>query len=152
MTTRISDEERGAFFREIDQACRSAAWAALATVKNGEPRVRLVHPTWEASAGVVWFATDPASPKAAQIKAQPVVDLQWQVSPPDFIHVLVRGRAQLMHDDETRKHVWDTLDYDLADFWPDGPTAKNYVAVRIEPVRVEHSKMFGSQDQRVWGR
>ena len=55
-------------------------------------------------------------------------------------------------DDAIRRRVWDVLDYDLSAFWPGGPTDPNYVAVRIVPERVELSKMFGSQDKRVWRR
>lgn len=145
---RVSVSDRKQFFEEVDAACRKAVWAAVATVAGGEPRVRLVHPTWEGD--TLWFATGPTTPKALQIQANPHIDVQYQVAPPDFVHVLVRGRAVLLDDDETKKHVWDVLDYDLGAFWPGGPGDPNYCAVRIEPTRVELSKMFGSQDKRVW--
>ncbi len=53
----ISDPEK--FFADVDAACRKAVWCAVATVANNEPRVRLVHPTWEG--GTLWFATAPES-------------------------------------------------------------------------------------------
>jgi general stress protein 26 len=142
----ISDPEK--FFAEVDAACRKAVWCAIATVANDEPRVRLVHATWEGD--TLWFATFPQSPKAKQIAANPNVDIQYQVAPPDFVHVMVRGKAELLPDDATRKRVWDVLDYDLSEFWPGGPTDPGYVAVRITPTRVELSKMFGSVDKQVW--
>jgi general stress protein 26 len=147
---RVTDADESAFFELVDQASRKAVWAAVATVEDGAPRVRLVHPTWEGD--VLWFATAPGSPKARQIRERPQVDLQYQVSPPDFVHVLVRGTAELCSDDATRRHAWDVLDYDLSAFWPGGPSDPNYVAVRIRPERVELSKMFGSRDRRVWRR
>jgi general stress protein 26 len=147
---RVTDAERDAFFREVDEASRKAVWCALASVEDGAPRVRLVHPTWDGD--VLWFATSPASPKARQLARDPRVDVQYQVAPPDFVHVLVRGRAELCRDDATRRRVWDVLDYDLSAFWPGGPTDPGYVAVRVVPERVELSKMFGSQDKRVWRR
>ena len=58
----VSDAERESFFQDVDAACRTAVWAAVSTVRDGEPRVRLVHPTWEGE--TLWFATDPKSPKA----------------------------------------------------------------------------------------
>lgn len=146
--TRIGPGERADFFRDVDAASRKAVWAALATVDGAAPRVRLVHPTWEDD--VLWFATFPDSPKARQIRARPEVDLQYQVAPPDFVHVLVRGRAEVLADDATRRHVWDVMDYDLSQFWPGGPTDPSYAAVRVTPTRVELSKMFGMQDKRVW--
>jgi general stress protein 26 len=145
---RIGEAERAEFFRDVDAASRAAVWAALATTCDGAPRVRLVHPTWEGE--TLWFATFPDSPKARQIRARPEVDLQYQVAPPDFVHVLVRGRAEILDDEATRRHVWEVLDYDLSAFWPGGPTDPGYVPVRIRPARVELSKMFGSQDKRVW--
>jgi hypothetical protein len=42
------------------------------------------------------------------------------------------------------------IDYDLSQFWPGGPTDPNYSPVRIDPERVELSKMFGTADKRVW--
>ena len=146
--SRIDDSEREAFFRDVDAACRKAVWCAVATVAGDEARVRLVHPTWEGE--TLWFATSPTSPKARQIAKNPSVDIQYQVAPPDFVHVLVRGRAEIVTANDVREHVWDVLDYDLADFWPEGPGDPNYAAVRITPTRVELSKMFGSQDKRVW--
>ncbi len=147
--TRVEESDRADFLAAVDQAARaSQGWMALATVAGQEARVRIVHGTWEGDS--LWFATSPDSPKAAQMRANPSVDIQFQVAPPDFVHVLVRGRAELCSDDETRKRVWDVMDYDLSAFWPGGPTDPGYVAVRVVPTRIELSKMFGSQDKRVW--
>ncbi len=146
--SKVSESERSTFFKDVDTACRAAVWGAVATVRDGEPRVRLVHPTWEGE--TLWFATDPTSPKALQIAETPVVDIQYQVAPPEFVHILVRGKAEILTDEATRKHVWDVLDYDLAQFWPDGPGSEGYAAIRITPTRVEHSRMFGTVEKRVW--
>jgi len=148
--TRVAEAARERFFADVDAACRKAVWCALATVEGAEPRVRLVHPTWEGE--TLWLATAPQSPKARQIRANPSVDVQYQVAPPDFVHVMVRGTAEVIGDDAVRKRVWDVLDYDLSQFWPGGPTDSNYAAVRIAPTRVELSRMFGTQDRRVWHR
>ena len=147
---RVSEADRAAFFADVDAASRKPIWCALATSLAGEPRVRMVHPTWEN--GVLWFATRTGSPKHRQIERNPTVDLQYQVAPPDFVHVTVRGRAEIVIDPAEKKRVWDVIDYDLGAFWPGGPTDPNYTLVRITPSRVEHSVMFGSQHQRVWRR
>jgi general stress protein 26 len=147
---RVTEAERADFWKAVDEASRKAIWCALATVEGGAPRVRIVHPTWDGD--VLWFATAPQSPKAKQIAREPRVDVQYQVAPPDFVHVLVRGRAELCSDDATRRHAWDVIDYDLGQFWPGGPADPSYVAVRIVPDRVELSKTFGSQEKRVWTR
>lgn len=108
----------------------------------------MVHPTWEGD--VLWLATGPATPKAKQMANNPIVDVQWQVSPPNFIHIMCRGTAELIMDDAIRAHAWEALDYDLNDFFPGGPTDPNYVAVKVTPTRVELSEMFGSVNQRIW--
>ena len=79
-------EDKDSFFAAIDEASKKAVWCALATVDGAQARVRVVHPTWEGD--VLWFATGTGSPKARQIAANPSVDVQFQVAPPDFVHVI----------------------------------------------------------------
>lgn len=146
--TSISDSEKDAFFKAVDEACKKAVWCAVATAHKGDPRVRMVHPTWEGD--VLWFATGPQSPKAAQMAANPVVDIQYQVAPPDFIHVMVRGTAELITDQETKNHAWDAIDYDLTQFGNSGPDSPDFLPIRITPTRVELSEMFGSINKKVW--
>lgn len=145
---RVAEAERAEFFQAVEAAAKRAIWCALATVEGGEPRVRVVHPTWEGE--VLWFATSTSSPKLRQLRENPAVDLQFQVAPPDFVHLTVRGRAEIVGEAAEKKRVWDVLDYDLGEFWPGGPTDPEYALVKVWPERVELSKMFGSQDVRVW--
>ena len=145
---KVVGSERDEFFRAVDEASRRAVWAALASVEAGEPRVRMIHPTWEA--GVLWFATGTRSPKLRQLRANPAVEIQYQVAPPDFVHIVVRGRAEIVELASEKKRVWDVIDYDLEQFWTGGPTDPEYSLVKVHPRRVELSKMFGSQDVRVW--
>ena len=146
--TLVSEADRIAFFEEVEAAAKKAVWCALATASKDGPRVRMVHPTFEGE--TLWIATGTSSPKARQIAADPRVDVQFQVAPPDFVHLLVRGTAELVDDPEEKKRVWDVLDYDLSAFWSGGPTDPNYLPIRVTPSRVELSKMFGSTDKRVW--
>ena len=149
--TRVSEQDKSEFFADVDAYARKSTWCALATVAGNEPRVRMVHPTWEGD--VLWVATGPETAKAQQIAANPAVDVQFQVAPPEFVHLMVRGKATLIADDDVREHVWNNvMDYDLADFWPAGPKDPGYVAVRIDPDRVELSEMFGTVNKRVWLR
>jgi general stress protein 26 len=148
--SRVSAADRAGFFAAVEAATKKAIWCALATSSPDGPRVRMVHPTWEGQ--TLWFATGTTSPKVAQIGADPRVDLQFQVAPPDFVHVLVRGRAHIVGDEAEKKRAWDVIDYDLSQFWPGGPTDPSYTLVRIDPERVELSKMFGSVEKRVWTR
>ena len=145
---RVSEAEQAEFFAAVDAACKKAVWCAVATVHGNAPRVRIVHPTWDGQ--VLWFATGPQSPKADQLRANPSVDIQYQVAPPDFVHVMVRGTAELVNDAASRQHAWDVIDYDLTAFGSTGPDDPNFCPVRITPTRVELSEMFGSQNKRVW--
>lgn len=144
----VTEEDKPSFFQQVDAACKKAIWCALATVDGDAPRVRMIHPTWDGD--VLWFATGPASPKAKQLRDNPKVDIQYQVAPPDFIHVMVRGQAELVTDQATKQHAWDAIDYDLTQFGSTGPDDPNFLPVRITPTRVELSEMFGSVNKRVW--
>ncbi len=144
----ITAAEHDAFFKEVGKASAAAVWAALATQSKSGPRVRMVHPTWEGD--VLWIATGPETPKAKQMRNTPEVDVQWQVAPPNFVHIMCRGTAELIMDDDIRAHAWDVFDYEMTDFFAGGPTDPNYVAIKIKPSRVELSEMFGSQNQRIW--
>jgi general stress protein 26 len=145
---RVSDAEKAEFFAAVDAASRKAVWCAIATVQGDEPRVRIVHPTWDGT--VLWFATGPDSPKAHQLRVNPNVDVQYQVAPPEFVHVMVRGKAELVTDLPTKRHAWESIDYDLTQFGSSGPEDPNFLPVRITPSRVELSEMFGSMNKRVW--
>jgi len=144
----IKAGDADAFFTEVDAASKKAIWCALATVAGSEPRVRMVHPTWDGR--VLWFATDPDSPKARQMTENPAVDVQFQVAPPDFVHIMVRGRAELCSDPGDKARAWEVIDYDLTQFGTTGPDDPNFLPVRIVPERVELSEMFGSINRRVW--
>jgi len=145
---RVGAGERKAFFEAVEAASKKAIWAAIATVDAGGPRVRIVHPTWEGE--TLWFATTAGSPKHSQLERNGAVDLQYQVAPPDFVHVCVRGRASIVTDPAEKKRVWDVIGYDLGQFWPGGPTDPSYTLVRVAPDGVELSEMFGSRNRRVW--
>jgi hypothetical protein len=58
----ITADEKAQFFNDVDQYARTATWCALATETGGEPRVRMVHPTWEGE--TLWLATGPETLKA----------------------------------------------------------------------------------------
>jgi general stress protein 26 len=146
----VQAREREAFFEAVEAASKKAIWAALATQDGDAARVRMVHPTWEGS--TLWFATGTGSPKHRQLERNPYVDVQFQVAPPDFVHVVARGPAEIVTDPAEKKRVWDVIDYDLSQFWRGGPEDPGYTLVRILPERIELSKMFGSVDKRVWRR
>jgi general stress protein 26 len=146
--TLIDARQKDAFFRDVEAAAKKAIWCALATVAGNEARVRMVHPTWEGD--VLWIATGPNTAKAREIQKNSAVDIQFQVAPDDFVHLLVRGKASVLTDQATKDRIWNVMDYDLAQFWPGGPASPDYCVVKVQPVRVELSQMFGTMNKRVW--
>ncbi len=146
--TDVTENEKDAFFADVDAACKKAIWCAVATVAGDQPRVRIVHPTWDGD--VLWFATGPESPKAKQLRINAHVDIQYQVAPPDFVHVMVRGTAELVTDQALKNQAWEAIDYDLTQFGSTGPEDPNFLPIKITPTRVELSEMFGSTNKRVW--
>jgi general stress protein 26 len=144
----VDAEDKSQFFQDVETAAKKAIWCALATVDGTEPRVRMVHPTWEGD--TLWIATGPETAKARQIQNNAAVDIQFQVAPDNFSHLLVRGTATVLTDQPSKERIWDVMDYDLAQFWPGGATDPGFCVVRVEPSRVELSEMFGTANVRVW--
>jgi general stress protein 26 len=144
----VNADDKSQFFQDVETAAKKAIWCALATVDGTEPRVRMVHPTWEGD--TLWIATGPETAKARQIQNNAAVDIQFQVAPDDFSHLLVRGTATVLTDQPSKERIWDVMDYDLAQFWPGGATDPGFCVVRVEPSRVELSEMFGTANMRVW--
>lgn len=144
----VKAEQKDAFFKDVETAAKKAIWCAVATVEGTEPRVRLVHPTWEGD--TLWIATGPETAKARQIRENAAVDIQFQVAPDDFVHLLVRGTATVFTDQATKDKVWEVMDYDLTQFWPDGKEDPGFCAIEVKPSRVELSEMFGTMNKRVW--
>ena len=144
----INASQKDDFFRDVEAAAKKAIWCALATVANNEARVRIVHPTWEGD--TLWIATGPTTAKAREIQGNSAVDIQFQVAPDDFVHLLVRGTATVLTDQATKERIWEVMDYDLAQFWPGGSASPDYCVVKVAPSRVELSEMFGTVNKRVW--
>jgi general stress protein 26 len=144
----VNAEDKSQFFQDVETAAKKAIWCALATVEGTEPRVRMVHPTWEGD--TLWIATGPETAKARQIQNNAAVDIQFQVAPDDFSHLLVRGTATVLTDQPSKERIWDVMDYDLAQFWPGGASDPGFCVVRVQPSRVELSEMFGTANVRVW--
>ncbi len=147
----MNDKE---FWSKVHEVAAKATWAYLATAKDNQPKVRVVHPAFEGER--VWVATGRASAKAAQIAKNPKVELFYQVGT-DFLHLTVTGTAKFIDDVTEKKRIWDgkVFDYELAQFWPEGPASKEFGLLLIEPTRVELTSLGevsqGAKPQ-VWKR
>jgi general stress protein 26 len=125
------------FWEKVRATAAKATWAYLATANRDQPKVRVVHPAFEGER--VWVATGRNSPKARHIGRNAKVELFYQVTLPEMIHLTVTGVAKFVEDAGEKKRIWDgkVFDYDLAQFWPDGAASKDFGLMLITPSRIE---------------
>jgi len=128
--------DEASFWTKVHATAAKATWAYLATADGTQPRVKVVHPAFERER--VWVATGRASAKARHIAKNSNVELFYQVSS-EMVHLTVTGKATFIENPAEKKRIWDAkiFDYDLAQFWPDGPTSKDFGLMLITPTRVE---------------
>lgn len=117
-------------------------WCSAASVDTrGRPRSRILHPIWhwDGQQLVGWVITGPASPKRAQIEANPFVSLNYWA--PDQDTCVADCRAEFSMDDAVRARAWDMfvqapppLGYDprIIPGWT-GPTSPNVGVLRLTP-------------------
>jgi len=124
------------FWNKAREVGAKATWAYLATTMGDQPKVRVVHPAIEG--GRVWVATGRSSAKARQIGKNPRVELFYQIGS-DMVHLTITGRARFVEDPLEKKRVWDgkIFDYELGQFWPQGPGSKDFGLMLIEPESAE---------------
>ena len=140
------------FWTKVHAAASKATWAYLATSVDNRPKVRVVHPAFEGER--VWIATGRGSAKARQIAKNSNVELFYQVGP-DTIHLTVTGKATFVENPAEKKRIWDAkvFDYDLSQFWPEGPQSKDFGLMLITPTRVELTslpEMMTGKAPEVW--
>jgi uncharacterized pyridoxamine 5'-phosphate oxidase family protein len=124
------------FWQKVRETAAKATWAYLATTDGDQPKVRVVHPAIEGER--VLIATGSDSPKARHVAKNPRVELFYQIGA-DMVHLTITGRARFIEDLAEKKRVWNgkVFDYELGQFWPAGPGAKEFALMIIEPERVE---------------
>jgi general stress protein 26 len=124
------------FWNKACEVSAKATWAYLATTIGNQPKVRVVHPAIEGRR--VWVATGRNSAKARQIGKNPRVELFYQIGS-DMVHLTITGRARFVEDPLEKKRVWEgkIFDYELAQFWPQGPGSEDFGLMLIEPETAE---------------
>jgi general stress protein 26 len=140
------------FWTKVRAAAAKATWAYLATADGTQPRVKVVHPAFEGER--VWVATGRASAKARHIGKNSNVELFYQISH-EMVHLTVTGKATFVENPAEKKRIWDAkvFDYDLAQFWPEGPQSKDFGLMLISPTRVELTslpEMMTGKAPEVW--
>jgi general stress protein 26 len=124
------------FWNKAREVGAKATWAYLATTRGDQPKVRVVHPGIEGKC--VWVATGRNSAKARQIGKNPRVELFYQIGS-DMVHLTITGHARFVEDPIEKQRVWEgkIFDYELGQFWPQGPGSKDFGLLLIEPESAE---------------
>jgi general stress protein 26 len=144
--------DEASFWSKVHATAAKATWAYLATADGTQPRVKVVHPAFERER--VWVATGRTSAKARHIAKNANVELFYQVSA-EMVHLTVTGKATFVENPAEKKRIWDAkvFDYDLAQFFPEGPQSKDFGLMLITPTRVELTslpEMMTGKAPEVW--
>jgi hypothetical protein len=139
-------------------------YCSLATVDTrGRPRSRLVHAVWERGGddGLVgWVGSRPTPFRRSHIKRTPFVScFYWD---PAHDVAVAECAVTWVEDDEGRREAWEHLSaapepmgYDPSPIWPEGPTGADFVALRLDPWRVQAKSaaaMAAGEPYLVWTR
>lgn len=148
-------------FAEIEEEFRRrvqrTVWCTVATVDSkGRPRTRILHPVWEGTTG--WIGSNPNSPKARQIEANPYVSLSYWDQ--NHEQVYVDARAEWIDDRAEQERIWNLFKslpqpygYDMGMIWQGGLDDPGFGVLKIMPWRIELfslNNMFSGEGARVW--
>ena len=144
------------------ETAQRVVYCTLATVdRRGRPRSRIVHAVWERPDEdelVGWVGSRPTPMRRAHIRANPFVScFYWD---PAHDVAAAECKASWIEDDAGRRDAWERLSaapapmgYDPAPIWPDGPEADGFVALRLDPWRVQAKSataMAAGEPYLVW--
>jgi len=104
------------------------------TTSEGDPCVRLVQPLRIDDDATVWFVTSPTTRKAREIAEGDGAAAYAAEERDCLAYACVRGRATLMSDAGLAGQLWDP---GLDAFFPDGPSGRDVVVVRLRAHVVE---------------
>ena len=148
-------------FAEIEEEfmrrVQKTVWCTVATVDSkGRPRTRILHPVWEGTTG--WIGSDPNSPKAKQIAANPYVSLSYWDQ--DHEQVYIDAKAEWITDPREGERIWNLIKskpppygYDPALIWQEGLSDPRWGVLKITPWRIEMfslQNMISGQGAMVW--
>jgi len=116
----------------------AAGYATLATVdEDGRPRLRVMDPLPPGPGMVIWFATNPATRKVREIRANREVTV-FYFDPGSLAYVTISGTARLVDDADEKAEHWKDA---WARFYPNQSDAVLLIEVTprwMEVVSVTH--------------
>ena len=114
------------------EVVEGAAFVSLATLdEEGYPAVRAMDPLPPGEDWMVWLATNPASRKVEQLRAQPRVALHYLAEGvPAYVTLI--GQARLVDDPELKARHWKES---WTPFYPDRD--ESVLLIEVTPIRLE---------------
>jgi general stress protein 26 len=122
--------------------------AYLATCDGDQPRVRPVSPIVEDNL-LVWVATFNTSRKVKQIQQNPKICLAFVEQPRGDKAATIIGQAEIIPDMDEKKRIWKIATFDLSQYFPDGPEAKEFCLLKIKIKKIEWRDSL-TGDQKIY--
>ena len=104
--------------------------AYLATCDGDQPRVRPVSPIVEDDMSI-WVTTRSTFRKVKQIRQNPKICLTFVEQPAGDKAAIVIGEARTIPDIEEKKRVWNLANFDLYEYFPNGPDSDDFCLLKI---------------------
>jgi len=120
--------------------------AYFATCDGDQPVIRSISPIIDKDCAI-WIATFANSRKVKQIKKNPRICLAFIQQPNGDKSATVFGKAEIVNDIEVKKKVWGIANYDLANYFPDGPSSKNFCLLMINIEKIEWRDSWENKPQ-----
>jgi PPOX class probable F420-dependent enzyme len=113
---------------------KTARYCSLVTLDAaGQPQARIVDPFPPEDKLAIWIATNPATRKVREIRADPRVSLIY-FDPKGPAYVTVIATAEVVEDPAEKARRWKE---DWARFYVDRNRGSDYVLIRVKPTRLE---------------
>lgn len=117
------------------QIMLSARFATMITLdEQGHPQARVMDAFEPEPDLTVWFGTNPATRKVAELGHDARMTLSY-FDPQDPGCVTLLGEARLVENIEEKQARFKTGEWEM--FWPEGPESDDYVLIEFRPFRVE---------------
>jgi len=105
----------------------------VTTGENGRPHGRPMYTQEAKFDGHVWFATSDSSTVAAEVRANPIVQLSYS-SPGGEKYVSLVGEAQLLNDREKIQELWTPF----MKAWFEGPDDPSLRLIRVKALEAQY--------------
>ena len=105
----------------------------VTTGEDGRPHGRPMYTQEAKFDGHVWFATSDSASVAAEVRANPIVQLSY-ASPSGEKYVSLVGEAQLLNDREKIRSLWTPF----MKAWFEGPDDPSLRLIRVKALEAEY--------------